>query len=96
MGKKTRVTHINFNKCDLCRRRKATLLCDMPKRVVKNLHITTRKKLLDGTYVTKTDYENSFKQTTLTCDTQICERCSVLVGDGVHFCRECISKLSKL
>jgi hypothetical protein len=56
----------------------------MPDGRVKTMHM--RKS--DGT----TDYENSFKEFTRTCDKAICSDCSVQVNSGIHFCKDCIKK----
>lgn len=74
-----------FISCNICRKRKATLLCDMPVMIYKNMHWKNQ----DGT----TDYVNSFKQGTFTCDRQICEKCAIEVNSGIHFCKICYSKL---
>ncbi|WP_409229177.1 hypothetical protein [Gudongella sp. SC589] len=74
-----------FVPCDICKRRQATLLCDMPIMINKSLH----RKKPDGT----TDYENSFKEYTQTCDREICEKCAIEVNSGIHFCKICYSKL---
>jgi hypothetical protein len=74
-----------FQSCTICHKRQATLLCDMPIGRIKNLHW----KLPNGL----TDYDNSFKEYTKTCDKPICEKCSKEVNQGVHFCKICLSKL---
>ena len=75
----------SFQKCSICHKKQATLLCDMPDGRVKTMHM--RKS--DGT----TDYENSFKEYTKTCDKAICVDCAVEVNPGIHFCKHCMSKL---
>lgn len=75
----------DYELCSICRKRQAKFLCDMPVSRVKNLHL----KLPDGS----TDYENSFREYTETCDKAVCERCSVEIGNGIHFCKKCIGKL---
>ena len=82
-----------FHTCSICHKRQATLLYDMPIGRVKNLHLSTTKKLVDGTYFKSTDYHNSFKEHTLTCDRDVCDKCSKEISIGVHFCKMCLSKL---
>jgi hypothetical protein len=77
-----------FIPCSICKKRQATLLCDMPMGKIKNLHI----KLPNGL----TDYENSYKEYMDTCDREICDKCAVEVNPGVHFCKICMSKLKDL
>ena len=74
-----------FKRCIICKKRQATLLCDMPVGRIKNMHF----KLPNGL----TDYENSFKEYTNTCDREICEKCAIEVNSGIHFCKICLSKL---
>lgn len=74
-----------FISCNICRKRKATLLCDMPIGRSQTMHVRN----LDGT----TDSENSFKEYTQTCDREICEKCAIEVNNGIHFCKTCYSKL---
>ena len=69
-----------FIKCAICGERQAKILCDMPVGRGKNLHI-------------KNDRENSFKEWTITCDKAVCEKCSVEVNPGIHFCKDCLSKI---
>ena len=76
-----------FIKCSICGKRQATILCDMPKGSVKNLHW----KNSDGT----TDYKNSFKEYTKTCDREVCEKCCKEVGHDRHICKICIEELTK-
>lgn len=71
--------------CSICHKRKAEILCDMPRSRGKTLHI----KKPNGV----TDYENSFKWTTSTCDRPICKECAVEVGGDIHFCKACVAKL---
>lgn len=85
MGEVVKPEH--FISCSICHKRQAKLLCDMPISRTKNLHL----KLPNGL----TDYENSFKEYTSTCDRAICEKCAVEVGDGLHFCKKCISELKE-
>ena len=73
-----------FEKCFICRKRQARYLCDMPIARVKNNHIS---------YNGKTDYENSFKEYTVTCDKSICEKCSIEINKDIHFCKKCYEKL---
>lgn len=72
-------------RCEICGKRKAEFLCDMPKRKVKMLHI----KNPDGT----TDYKNSFKSYMCTCDKRICSKCALDLGNNVHFCKNCVKQI---
>jgi hypothetical protein len=83
MGKVIEVE--TFQKCAICHKRQATLLCDMPSGRTKTMHM----KKPDGT----TDYENSVKEYTNTCDEAICSDCSIEVTPGIHFCKQCMTKL---
>lgn len=74
-------------RCEICRKKKAEFLCDMPKGRTKILHI----KNPDGT----TDYKNSFKNYMRTCDKRICDKCAVDLGNDVHFCKDCMEKIFK-
>lgn len=74
-------------RCQICGKRKAEFLCDMPKGRTKILHI----KNPDGT----TDYKNSFKSYIRTCDKRICDKCAVDLGNDVHFCKYCMEKIIK-
>ena len=83
------VTYIDeYVKCSICNKRKATLLCDMPKQQIMHFHV----KLPIG----ETDFKNSFKKTTITCDNPICEKCATQVGAGIHFCKSCVTTLKEL
>ena len=74
-------------RCQICGKRKAEFLCDMPKGRAKMLHI----KNPDGT----TDYKNSFKSYTRTCDKRICDKCAVYLGNDIHFCKGCMKNILK-
>lgn len=71
-----------FISCSICHKRQATLLCDMPLGLEKTMHMRLENGL--------TDYENSFKEFTITCDKPICEKCAVEVNPEIHFCKSCI------
>ena len=75
-------------RCDICRKRKAKYLCDMPTFRSKTLHIKKENGV--------TDYENSFKWHTHTCDKKICEECAVGLGGDIHFCKDCFEKIRKM
>ncbi len=75
----------NFTICSICKKRKATILCDMPTSRVHNLHLRNDDN--------STDYKNSFKQYTETCDSPVCEKCALEVGGDIHFCKLCADKL---
>lgn len=75
-------------RCSICHKRKAEYLCDMPTARVKLLHIKRENGV--------TDYANSFKWTTLTCDRKVCKECTVEVGADIHFCKRCIKKLKEI
>ena len=75
-------------RCDICRKRKAEFLCDMPEGRILTLHI----RKLDGS----TDYENSYKWITTTCDAKICKECAVEVGNDIHFCMKCFERIKKI
>lgn len=94
MGDVIEVT--NFEKCSICGRGQGTILCDMPIGTVKNLHISKIEKLPDGSCVRVTDYNNSFKETTLTCDRIVCEKCAIEISSNIHFCRNCFEKIESL
>lgn len=72
-------------RCEICRKKKAEFLCDMPKGRAKMLHI----KNPDGT----TDYKNSFKSYMRTCDKRICDKCAVYLGNDIHFCKNCVKQI---
>lgn len=72
-----------FTTCNICRKRQATVLCDMPVGIAKNLHVRMKGGI--------TDYENSFKSYTVTCDRQVCEKCAIVVNSNFHFCKRCCS-----
>ena len=74
-------------RCQICGKRKAELLCDMPKGRAKMLHI----KNPDLT----TDYKNSFKSYMRTCDKRICDKCAVDLGNDIHFCKGCMNNILK-
>lgn len=74
-----------FIPCVICRKRQATLMCDMPIARIKNLHVK-----VDGL----TDFNESFKEYTDTCDKAICEYCAKEVNPGIHFCKDCLTKLN--
>lgn len=74
-------------RCQICGKRKAEFLCDMPKAKTKMLHI----KNSDGT----TDYKNSFKIYMRTCDKKICDKCAVDLGNDIHFCKNCMNNILK-
>lgn len=74
-----------YDRCDICHKRKAEFLCDMPIFRSKTLHLKKENGV--------TDYENSFKWVTHTCDAKICRKCAVEVGGDIHFCKRCMSKL---
>jgi ribosomal protein L40E len=57
----------------------------MPIGRAKNLHW----KLPNGL----TDFENSFKESTVTCDKPICEKCATEVSKGAHICKDCGKKI---
>ena len=76
-----------YEGCDICRKRKAKYLCDMPKFRSKTLHITK-----NGI----TDTENSFKWNTHTCDANICDKCAVDMGGDIHFCRNCFKRIRQM
>ena len=86
MGEVVEVGEITV--CAICHKRKAKYLCDMPKSRGKTLHLKKENGV--------TDYENSFKWFTDTCDLPICEKCAVEVGGDIHFCKWCIEKLKQL
>lgn len=75
-------------RCDICHKRKAEFLCDMPIFRSKMFHLKKENGV--------TDYENSFKWTTHTCDRKICVKCAVEVGGDIHLCECCMKKLSRL
>lgn len=75
-------------RCDICRKKKAEFLCDMPTFRSKMLHLKKENGV--------TDYENSFKWTTHTCDRKICRECAVEVGGDIHFCKCCMDKLRQI
>lgn len=79
-----------YEKCDICHKRKAEYLCDMPKFRSKALHLKKDNGIADYGV---TDYENSFKWITHTCDAKICCKCAVEVGGDIHFCKQCMNKL---
>lgn len=74
-----------YDRCDICHKRKAEFLCDMPIFRSHTLHIRKTNGL--------TDEENSFKWITHTCDAKICRKCAVEVGGDIHFCKQCMNKL---
>lgn len=74
--------------CTICRKRKAEYLCDMPTGRAKMLHL----KKPNGV----TDYENSFKWYTITCDRAICKECAIEIGNDIHFCKKCMKKIKSL
>lgn len=75
-------------RCDICHKRKAEFLCDMPMFRSKTLHLKKENGV--------TDYENSFIWTTHTCDRKICRKCATEVGGDIHFCRNCVEKLKQI
>jgi len=77
----------NLVMCNICHKRIATKLCDMPVRRTKNFHIK-----ING----MTDTNLSFKEYTATCDKYICDKCAAEVGNGIHFCKSCMSKLKRV
>ena len=77
----------NFELCSICHKREATLLCDFPIGRTKTFHM----KLPNGL----TDYNNSFKEYTITCNRPICKECAVNIGNGLHFCKDCYERLRK-
>lgn len=77
----------NFVLCAICHKRQATILCDFPTGRVKNFHMRNS----DGT----TDFENSFKEYTTTCDNPVCSKCAVEIKPGIHFCKKCYEKLKE-
>jgi hypothetical protein len=83
MGKVIEVGELHA--CSICHKRQATILCDMPTGRIKTMHM----RLPNGL----TDYENSFKEYTTTCDKAVCEECATEINPGVHFCCECLLKL---
>lgn len=74
-----------YDRCDICHKRKAEFLCDMPIFRTHTLHIRKTNGL--------TDEENSFKWITHTCDRKICKKCAAEVGGDIHFCKSCMDKL---
>ena len=74
--------------CAICHKKQARFLCDMPISRGKTLHIKKENGV--------TDYENSFKWHTSTCDLPICITCAVEVGNDIHFCKDCVSKLKQI
>lgn len=74
-----------FIPCNICRKRQAIVLCDMPVGTAKTLHVRMKNGM--------TDYEDSFKKYTITCDRQVCEKCAVVVDSNFHFCKRCYLKL---
>jgi hypothetical protein len=75
-------------KCQICGKKLATKQCDMPIRRGKHLHLKKENGL--------TDYENSFKEYTTTCDRYICDKCAVSVGDGIDFCLDCFKRIKNM
>ena len=74
--------------CSICHKRQAKYLCDMPVGRIKTSHL----KKSNGV----TDYENSFKWSTYTCDREICEECAISLGNDIHFCKECMERIKRL
>jgi len=70
-----------FIPCEICKKRQATLLCDMPLMRVKNMHMPNKK--------------DSFKEYTVTCDKAICDKCAKDMGNGIHICKTCLEKFNK-
>lgn len=87
MSKITKILPAN-ERCNICRKKKAEFLCDMPTGRMRTLHIKNE----DGT----TDYENSFKWITVTCDKNICRNCSIEIAGDIHFCKKCVEKLKSV
>lgn len=77
-----------YDRCDICHKRKVEFLCDMPTFRSKMLHLKKENGV--------TDYENSFKWITHTCDRKICRKCAVEVGGDIHFCKCCMDKLRRV
>lgn len=75
-------------RCDICHKRKAEFLCNMPMFRGKMMHLKKENGV--------TDYENSFKWTTLTCDRKMCSKCATEVGGDIHFCKRCVDRLRKI
>lgn len=71
-------------RCDVCHKRKAEYLCDMPINRSHPLHLRVGGK---------TDYQNSFKWITNTCDKKICKECAVDMSGDIHFCKDCIKRI---
>lgn len=82
---------INFDDsqiCVICRKKKAEFLCDMPTNRMQPLHLHKENGV--------TDYENSFKWFTVTCDNPICKECAIEVGNDIHFCIGCADRFKKI
>lgn len=74
--------------CRICKKKQAKFLCDMPNGRFKNMHIKKENGI--------TDYENSFKWETSTCDVEVCEKCAIEIGNDIHFCKRCIERLKNI
>ena len=75
-------------RCQICRKNKAEFLCDMPTGRMRTFHLKNE----DGS----TDYENSFRWFTNTCDKSICSKCATDIAGDIHFCKKCIEKLKQV
>lgn len=65
------------DKCEICNKNEASLLCDMP---IDSM-VRTRGSNL------------GLEELTLACDKKICHECAIEIHKGIHFCKECIDDL---
>lgn len=71
--------------CEICKKRTATKLCDMPRyRASWAGHPPKVNGLPD--YGVPMQY-------TVTCDRKVCDKCSVDQGGDIDFCIKCINEM---
>lgn len=76
-------------RCSICGKKRGKFLCDFPLARVQNMHLRDEK-------TGETDYKNSFKIWTRTCDRLICEDCVIDMGDGIHICKKCSARFLEI
>jgi ferredoxin len=67
------------DKCEICNKNEANLLCDMPTTSI----VRTKGR------------NAGLESITLTCDKKICHECAVEIHKGIHFCKECADDLRR-
>lgn len=92
MDKKPEQVDFGVIRCDYCKRRIATKLCDAP--ISRSRYIGhPPRSLVEKAKRSDTFWCKVEMETTFTCDRPICDECATEIHPGIDYCPVCMERI---